>query len=85
MLTTIEQKLSAIKAINEEKENVEKQIERIEAQIIKVNGIVSVRATDMDESIVVPESVVAGVYNLMHSAYSARRQELIDQATELMK
>jgi hypothetical protein len=84
MLNTIEQKLSAIKAINEEKDKVDTQLESLAT--IPVDGSALSVKLDYDEwQVEVPPVALRSVIKTIKQAYELRKQELISSAENLMK
>lgn len=81
-MMTIEQKLSAIKAINEEKEIIEKVRSLISGKTVEV-----ILREEGKETIYLPMTVEirAKINAMLQDYYNARRVVLIDRAMELMK
>lgn len=87
MLTTIEQKLSAIKAINEEKEYVEKRIGEVLNLGESINRFVSLVFDATDDTIYfeLPVDQLKLHQEVLRDYFIKRREELISNAEDLMK
>lgn len=88
MITTIEQKLSAIKAINEAKDKVELNLQ-ISANLLEnldlVESITFKTGEDTFELQDVPVGVLFKIVDLLGGHLEHARMNLIGQAEELMK
>lgn len=87
MFDTIEEKLSAIKAINEEKDSCDVAISELinfRNQITAVDSI-SVHADLTSFDFNVPKHVVGQILDILEEYHESRRKELIVKAEELMK
>jgi hypothetical protein len=87
MLNTIEQKLSAIRAINEEKDSVDKAVS-FASNNLHPSSPVYLDWKDNNNTtfrILIPDGAKSEIFKSVLSAYQARQKELIAQATELMK
>jgi len=86
-MMNIEEKLSAIKAINEEKDYCEKSIDKLSA----FDGADSMSffsggsPNAADKQFIFPAQVTAKVVVVLSDYYQARKLELIEQAKELIK
>lgn len=85
MLTTIEEKLSAIKAINEEIHLMDTYLARLATIETPVHGHVNYFVKDEVKSFLVPVAITPGLNILLNEYYTTRRDQLIAKATELMK
>lgn len=85
MLTTIEQKLSAIKAINEEITTIELSISTLHD--LKAEHIDSIAIYTLSQKwlFALPKQQLREIRAIMLGWYTARKAELISQAEELMK
>jgi hypothetical protein len=81
MYNTIEQKLSAIKAINEQKDKLDNILQRISLNPDKAIQITVDGQVINDLFPVMMVNIQPGIILLLES----KREELISQATELMK
>jgi hypothetical protein len=95
MLTTIEEKLSAIKAINEEKDLIDKELTFIIAiteSKFHYNGILFCCTNseghlevEQSEPFDLPTHVILKCLHEIKSYYESRQQTLIESAEQLMK
>lgn len=84
MYQTIEEKLSAIKAINDEKSRVELAL----SMLYQAGTLRSASLSWSDSgvnSLPIPDDVRPQIVKLMRTSYERRQLELIDKATELMR
>jgi hypothetical protein len=88
MLTTIEQKLSAIKAINEEKDQLEEDI----ARCIRIgdvsNSVTSIQIkteTNSYDFYLLPPDIIIRLNDVVRLYLQERKSDLIRKAVELMK
>lgn len=79
----IEEKLSAIKAINEQKEQVEKELAELES--VKPEVIYSVSLMSVTEITISDTEVSRTMWHLLRNMLLSRKSQLIDKATQLMK
>lgn len=87
MLTTIEQKLSAIKAINEEKDKLDQYLIKLHAMDNSSIEAVTLHLGDAhaDPKFLITEDTSQELRAVLELHFAARRQELIHDAEELMK
>lgn len=94
MLTTVEQKLSAIKAINSEIDECDALIEVLEQYLISGVDIVSLQKEDIAPSSFLSNkafgfrtdaSVSVKICHILKESYQEKKQILFAKAQELMK
>jgi hypothetical protein len=83
MLNTIEQKLSAIKAINEQKENCDRDLTAL--QDIKLSPEKEYFINWQGGSVAIPDESKMEIIDAVRLTIHAKREKLIIQATELMR
>lgn len=81
MLKTIEDKMSAIKAINDQKDKIDVVLEKIRG--VKP-AMPPLTVQDIDVTDLLP-NLNEKLLPLIQKGLQTKRQELIDQATKLMK
>lgn len=81
MLSNTEQKLSALKAINEEKETIDNLLEALEAPI----GTLTISYPKETNQFIVSGPPADKVNGILKEHYTRRRAELISKANEIMK
>lgn len=81
MLKTIEDKMSAIKAINDQKDKIDVVLEKIQG--VKP-AMLPLTVQDIDVTDLLP-NLNEKLLPLIQKGLQTKRQELIDQATKLMK
>ena len=79
----IEEKLSAIKAINGEKEQVEKELAELES--INPEVIYSVSLMNVTDITISDTEVSCTMWHLLRNMLQGRKEKLIEKATQLMK
>lgn len=85
MLNTTEEKLSALKAINEEKDLMEQHIERMSALENIHQGYINYMGDGPVRGFLVPDVLFRPFNILLNEYYTTRREQLIAMETELMK
>lgn len=87
MLATIEEKLSAMKAINEEKDACDVAISELINFKNQINAVdaISIHADQTSFDFAVPKDVATQVLDILEEYHEARRKELIEKAEALMK
>lgn len=85
MLTTIEQKLSAIKAINEQKDTVDLMVNRIEKLCAAIPSDQLIAVSIVGHVVNVPGVQLIMLLGDVKQHYEQQRQELITKAETLMK
>lgn len=85
MLTTIEQKLSAIKAINEQNNTVDQMVSRIEKLCAAIPSDQSIAVNIEGHVVNVPGVQLIMLLGDVKQHYEQQRQELITKAETLMK
>jgi hypothetical protein len=83
MLNTIEQKLSAIKAINEQKEVADRSIAAL--QDYDLNPGITPTMSWKDRTVTIPDAAKAEIFHILKRSFEVQKAELIEKATELMK
>jgi len=89
MLTTIEEKLSAIKAINEEKDLIDRELTNvfaiIESKNVYTHILFCLPDIDEPEPFYLPTHVIMKCLHEVKSYYESRQQTLIASAEQIMK
>jgi len=85
MLTTIEQKLSAIRAINEQKDTVDLMVNRIEKLCAAIPLDQLIEVSIVGHVVNVPGVQLIMLLGDVKQHYEQQRQELITKAETLMK
>jgi hypothetical protein len=87
MLNTIEQKLSAIKAINESKDSVDRMLTTLQDLELRPGQqlIIQWGPELAPRWVILPEQVQNEVMMIVKNALGMERDKLIMEATELMK
>jgi hypothetical protein len=83
MLNTIEQKLSAIKAINEQKEVADRSIAAL--QDYDLNPSITPALIWKDRNVLIPDAAKAEIFHILKRSFEVQKAELIEKATDLMK
>ena len=87
MITSTEDKLSAIKAINEEKDYIEKVIADMEHFKVVLNSVeITIRSTQKEVTPDLPGEMKQSIIQAILDRYlEPRKKELLDSAVKIMK
>jgi len=82
MLKTIEEKLSAIKAINEQKDKIDNVLQRMD---LNPNKALQLMVDEIPLDELIAGTMPQQIENLVRASLRSKRDKLMEQATELMK
>ena len=87
MITSTEDKLSAIKAINEEKDYIEKKIADMEHFKIVLNSVeITIRSTQKEVTLDLPGEMKQSIIQAIQDRHlEPRKKELLESAVKIMK